>query len=961
MSRICIWLLISTCVFTASAENKACGHKRKREFAKTVIVTQMPFGTVYNLRDRDNGYLCRYVDNPLLVDTRMPLTWTSSRNAWYSREEFSRTCDDIISYGIDGFVSASQKPRYWFDLARERRTSGNCLNVTALQLKRPDCVSVAKAAVSDPNGLRHNGKAVLISYQCDRDYSSDALSEKLSELRRDCGGDFSFLIDVSGASDRKYQIAFQRNRQMPSDVVAVLKDMFRGYLRAADGIYIGETHMIYEVSTGMRRFDAGYYRAVVALLCEVLEEDEFRGKGKLLALSAINGHLNPSRIGFNTPEDGTLTLRKSFKVAMEANPDIIVLPEWDEYNENTCFAPTLCNASAVKRIVRYFSSKIHGEPFSTLQGDDTSRPNLIVSYRKSIAPGEIVDVEVLNVPDGTRTGALQCSMELVDESGQTLQTFPWREIAENDLSEARFVVASERLAEKARALGVRLLYRTAEEERKSIDGFCAIDLKLTGDWNVKCVKQPIRDIAGMQMSRVDLSEGEIDASLMADEPMHQVMLCENGQIRYLYSTDETSRKFRESDSHVVFAVSRSGWRGWRNRKAEYRVLGAPEAEWYRGAAVGHWMEGEICNRVNYLDWYPLAFYLRIPRSRLSEAEVVFDFPERYQGRVSLAEAYKMGSVADGGSGGTQFVVSRLDRSVFYPPPVATGSCAFRIRPVMDEPSTVCQVQVVTKSGRLWRSHPLVVEPGSGVCAARVWSAESESPQTVRLPASRVPRLAYDFSPEAGDVVRVKEGAWPRFWAMGGGTFVALPAAGNRGTLIAGGIRPGHSYYASAQDARPRHEKQADGTWALVFDGMDDFVSFPWGTIPRTAGFSISMDVLPETLSGRRLLFAARDSGLGSLRGIWIEADGRISVGYDGMKWEKTEETLDIRVQAGKWNHIVLKSRVDEIEVAVNGMSRRFPCVFPGRYSSTCMLGGAPPDSFFAGKVRNLVIDHQCSD
>ena len=127
--------------------------------AAVAIVTQLPFGTVYNLRDRSTGYLGRYVDNPLAVDTQMPMTPPGKGGVWYSREEFARTCADILSYGIDGFVSSSRRPGWWFSLARERRAAGNCVNVTALALGRPDAAEAVKAAMSDPNGLRRGGKA----------------------------------------------------------------------------------------------------------------------------------------------------------------------------------------------------------------------------------------------------------------------------------------------------------------------------------------------------------------------------------------------------------------------------------------------------------------------------------------------------------------------------------------------------------------------------------------------------------------------------------------------------------------------------------------------------------------------------------------------------------------------------------------------------------------------------------
>ena len=39
-----------------------------------------------------------------------------------------------------------------------------------------------------------------------------------------------------------------------------------------------------------------------------------------------------------------------------------------------------------------------------MEGDDVSVPNIILSYRKSLSPGEWLYFEAVNVPDGSRMG-----------------------------------------------------------------------------------------------------------------------------------------------------------------------------------------------------------------------------------------------------------------------------------------------------------------------------------------------------------------------------------------------------------------------------------------------------------------------------------------------------------------------------------------------------------------------------
>ena len=72
---------------------------------------------------------------------------------------------------------------------------------------------------------------------------------------------------------------------------------------------------------------------------------------------------------------------------MAARPDVILLPEWDEFNENTCFRPTVYGGTTTQRIMRYYEPDQRVDP-TPVPGDDTSIPNLILSARKCVTLGE---------------------------------------------------------------------------------------------------------------------------------------------------------------------------------------------------------------------------------------------------------------------------------------------------------------------------------------------------------------------------------------------------------------------------------------------------------------------------------------------------------------------------------------------------------------------------------------------
>ena len=172
------------------------------------------------------------------------------------------------------------------------------------------------------------------------------------------------------------------------------------------------------------------------------------------------------------------------------------------------------------------------------------------------------------------------------------------------------------------------------------------------------------------------------------------------------------------------------------------------------------------------------------------------------------------------------------------------------------------------------------------------------------------------------------------------------------------------YVARAVDSHPQRERQADGSWALAFDGVDDYAGFPWETIPQFSAWRMSFEVWPTRTDRRELVYAARyTESNGNLWGVYNDR-GRILVGYAGFpgRTEWASVLSPARLSTNGWNRVELKLDGQRLSLAVNGTPPvEKPCLLPGKATSTSILGGIPGrDAFFAGRIRNLAIDHAIS-
>lgn len=307
-----------------------------RVLPQTLIVSQAQF---YQLHDTPRRYLGRWVDQPLLIDNA-----AAGKNPFKTRmtpAELTASRRQALAAGLDGFAFFP-KPEL-FDLgAAAGVPEARHVPIICLWMHAKTEMESFGRAISDPRGVRIGGKTLILSYWTEKYNTPEQVKTKLAAARERWGDSFLFVPDIQSVANHRLRNTFTEKGGLTDGQREDLKRLFRDYLRVSDGIYAGETHMMSRHENGDRVFFTEFYREIAGLMRAVVDEPEFAGR-KLLGLSALLGHENAYMRGCNTSHDGTRTLRNSFSVAASMDPDFIMIPEWDEYNENTCAAPTLYN------------------------------------------------------------------------------------------------------------------------------------------------------------------------------------------------------------------------------------------------------------------------------------------------------------------------------------------------------------------------------------------------------------------------------------------------------------------------------------------------------------------------------------------------------------------------------------------------------------------------------------------
>ncbi|HRU04977.1 MAG TPA: hypothetical protein P5137_04280, partial [Candidatus Brocadiia bacterium] len=713
-------------------------------------------GVKYNLY---RNYLRDWVDRPLLHDRSLR---DDTKPETLNFPEFSRQIKTGLSYSLDGFAilvgTSGMVQRYLdavdftdqfkpkdFYILLEFGTGGlgkdgDIKDIVAYQAK------ALERALASPHSLRHGGKVVIASYVASG--STPAVWARILAAHRQRFGDtFLFVADVRSGLHELQEEFHAHNGKVNKATLETARTALRAWLDVCDGIMFGgPNHMAVMPS---RELDARFYEEVVApLYAGVLAEKPYAGK--MLALGAALGYTNHFS-GSTQHEDGTRHLRLTLETALNAGADLVVMPEWSEFNENTCLMPTLFNSFSTQRVMKFYLDRLKGAAPQPNPGDDASIPNLIVSYRRILKAGEPLLVELLNVPDGS-AGAYTVTASVLGMDGGVAKTFAPAAFDAAKLQEKRLTAATEELAMNP-VLRLRLAVKGADgKERVFEDGLLHVRLRPSWNWNYKWAKMPLRDLlapekasfaavakpgqAGAVEARGEVKLGEKLAALevIADD-------------EELFAVDRL-KEYPPQETHALFRV---GYLSFRTLpfKGSMTVRDA-RFKMYPPVLYHASLKGQVWTINDKSNTSERGFILAVPREDIAKGVLELNFNSIKEG-VPLAKVAADGVYSVSTRDGFFLTVEDFRKLPDIPVHPDVNEASFAATVWTDGPRPVVWMRAVTKSGKLYFSRPVVLGRAAGPEHINVFSMTSSPMRTVAaaVDKSDLPDLNYVFSPVLG--------------------------------------------------------------------------------------------------------------------------------------------------------------------------------------------------------------------
>lgn len=926
----------------------------KRVFERPQVFIQTQF---YSLRHFPGGFLSRYIDQPLLFDPDIPAIPSWGK---LSLPDFTATMMQMMEYKVDGvsFFPSSPGRMSLIDYLDKLPMSVKCLPNTygwgRMVFPTPKLV---RNLLKSSSALRYNGKLVMLGYTDDAYCDAEQYAERIRACRKETGDCFLIVPQLTRTSNWAKKEA--REGRIPSiQKIMEEKEYIRKWLRISDGVMITPPFDDMFVVDGIRKINYRYFdEFVVTLVQSVLAEPEFAGK-KLFMIGTTIGHENHYKIGYSYSHDGTRTLRHGIESALRAGADVIVMCEWDEWNENTGHCPTVYNSFSTKRIIRYYMNSIRGVKNTPLSNDDPSLPNLIFSYRKTLSLGDILKVEILNVPDGTFSGPLEINFSLYSLDGKLVRQCIPRKVYGEKLSEAVFELASEEFADY-RVLLPQIEFVYNGKKNIIRDGLHFIDLRGSWNWDFKWVKQPLRDMLHPVSAKFVRSQPNLkgtiafSGSIEVGEPLAYVQMLDNDDIIYIADSQGFSDRYREDGEYAVFHISLISRLTLNQRNGKISVVGAKTSEWVRNGVVS---SGCSLPVKNITRWWNIPILLRIPKSDLAHATLLVDFPGIFQKRLSLQQIYDRFLMSWSAEKGFNLTVTgRYMRQIWVPSHLNRTKIGFNAEFIPDMPSSVVHMQAISKSGKIWRSHPVLLGCSTPKVPVLVWSNMQKKNVLCHVSADSVPVLSYDFSPCSGDILKAPGAGRACYGILGASVGAAVGR--NWGPGADSTTYGWHSCNDTVMDSVPRRI-QEDGEWLLDFDGKGMIAVFPHSAVPKNSAWTLSFQFRTSDVQKKQtLLVNGYPPAMNGLIQCYLQK-GKVTFLYGGMTAD-FDVSCDMQVRPEQWNKVKLICRNDSILLEVNGkLSKSVRALsIPGRYTAVSSLGGMP-GSWFKGQIKNFQINQR---
>ena len=810
----------------------------------------------------------------------------------------------------------------------------------------PAFKSAVSTAQADPRFPRLGGKVLVPTYNY-RLFKAEQHKQFFKDLTGALGNDDYVLCgQINATVLRNLSNAFNRNGRLTDAEVAELEASVREVLDVAGGIQLGTLERIREPEGPYCSYQSTDFfdRYVSPMVLRLLNEPKYAGK--VLGYYVNQGYIN-NHSGHNHAEDGTSTLRRCLRSAIRTNPDYLLFFEWNELNENTMFQPTLWNGNTVGRLIRYHSRLLKGLAPDVYPGDDPSLPSLTLSYRATAKVGEVLDFEILNIPDGALKGAAKVQLQLFDLNGTRVAAFPVETIDQTKLGAVTY-----RTSTAHRAGGDVLVPELVVDGRRFAN-FHPIRIASTVSWNYKAVRQSLRDRLVAEKSafavrKVGENRYAYSADLAFGEKLASVeLIADEHEQDAAGLAPEYDREKNEIVRLVITAPPKFGI-----RDGEIRVtVDGSKGCRYHNVWIANVDPGVIRPlpdnagfKTRALVWSEeLTFFVEVPKADVDKAKLTVDIVSKLTpctpATVSVKTVLEKGIVgAVLNDSGVRVDFRRKDDQTDIPPHLKTTACAWSGETVTDVKLPVFHLRAVSESGRIWRSAPVRPEalPAADVVTFAAYDEYAHGRFLAKAPAVLVPEIDYIFDPATGAALGNTRERW--FDAQLGGGFPSDQVCGDNVQPFTPGRR------------EQTWVREADA-WCLKFDGVNDYIDFPKETLPQGA-FTLEMEVKPELPANDApmTLFRHFDRVRGSIS-LFVR-NGRLYAtwGDKDLSKEPKFET-GLAVKGGEWNAISVSYDFAQFVFTVNGQSKSFPWTGRAYAFKPSMFGGHDKLELSGSKVK----------
>lgn len=735
--------------------------KRKRVFGRTVIFPriQSKYDLVKNYLSTYSAGTGTFVDRPLFFNRELadsPLPEYDKQNTIKSFQKQLQVAR-LFTDGLGIFYS-NRKVRYMHPI--HAAEAAGIPNAVFMEATGPALENTRRMfpaideTLKSPAVFRHDGALVISSYQGDA-LPPEKWREIIPPYRKKYGKKVLFTIELRGIG---YTMCSHYRKTGGKPLAAFTEEMkrkIRAYLDVADGVNFSASNHLNADKPGFPEHvfnEAAYRNYLIPVFVSVLAEEKYNGK-KLLGLSAHRGYIQTRRLTANIDDEGTGSLRKSLAAALAADCDFIVMPEWNETNENTHMEPIVSHALTNVRVTNALRGR---------QTEDVEKifPNVILSFRQENDLAAPVPVELLGLPEKEASPS-RITLRLLSPEGKLLKEYPPQTFSHKKIEEFSVLQPSADFA-RYRYVVPELEIHWRNAVRTVRAGLPHI--RFTGAPNIRqCyVKIPLRDLPDPGSVRAELFfDGKNvrvrgRAALPDDIVSVELLADEN-----VLTAADPKNEFLPPEGMVMLRWMRSTpvVAGFGNDQLKLAavsgtiVLRTPHTYSLTGMKLAQPEKNVITGRIGGGCNIREFFFFSSP-------DAVFDMTSRGKTtRVAVRDVLERGRLRFVEDHGISQLVEHCTEQIEMPMPINKKDFAFDLTaPKRPGVNTVYTLRVVTAAGRVYRSLPLMApgDPGPDV-KLPVFDLLTGKAKVLTVPAARLRNTVFDFTPVYGDILPARNG------------------------------------------------------------------------------------------------------------------------------------------------------------------------------------------------------------